>query len=130
MRPLAARYGVTESAVRRHAASHLPRALVKAQEISEVASGRDLLAEVAKLQDIAEGLLSRAYQGGNLNTALNGVREARACLELQGRMLAAALQLAREGQGPERTGGLSDEELLQEAIDALESLGYVVVAPC
>jgi hypothetical protein len=81
-RPTAAQYGVSDRALRRHYAACTPTTLVQAQGARDVANANDLLAEAQALHSKALELLQRAEQAGELRTALLGVREARACLEL------------------------------------------------
>lgn len=95
-RQLAARYGLSDDSVSRHNAAHLPVRLVQAAAAGEAAQADDLLAEVrkrtdrvARLADVAEGLIRRAYEAGDLRTAAAAVnaatgasREVRGCLEL------------------------------------------------
>ena len=79
---LAAKYRVSEDALLRHKANHLPAALAKAEAAREVSRADDLLAEVNKLKAKAIGLLLKAEAAGDYRTALAGIREARSCLEL------------------------------------------------
>jgi len=79
---LAAKYRVSEDALLRHKANHLPAALAKAEAAREVSRADDLLAEVNKLKAKAIGLLLKAEVAGDYRTALAGIREARSCLEL------------------------------------------------
>ncbi len=81
-RSIAKRYEASESAVYRHKLEHLPVTLTKAQDAAEVAQADDLLEQVRSLQARALTILGKAEQAGDLRTALTGVREARACLEL------------------------------------------------
>src|SRR3712207_1590065 len=53
-RRIATRYGLSEAAVRRHRASHIPELLLKAYEAS------DLLADIARLRASAFDLLGKA----------------------------------------------------------------------
>ena len=90
-RGLAARYGsVSREALWRHKEDHLPQALAKAQEASEVARADDLLRELMSLRAKAISLLLKAEQSGDYRTALQGIREARGCietlLEVEGRL--------------------------------------------
>ncbi len=94
MRPLAALYRVSPDAIERHAASHLPQALSKAQEAKEVAQGDDLLKQVRDLQRITMALLAKAVQANDLRTALTAVGQARGNLELLGKLVG---QLQQEG---------------------------------
>ncbi len=79
---IASLFGVTEAAIRRHASNHIPPALAKASQAAEVAQADTLLREVKALRSKAYSLLLQAEQAGDLRTALQGVREARGCLEL------------------------------------------------
>ena len=81
-RDIAGRFGVSRSALLRHHDDHLPAAMAKAKEAQEAARADDLLKEVRALRTKAYSLLMQAEKSGDLRTALMGVREARACLEL------------------------------------------------
>ena len=81
-RRIASRCDVSEIAVRRHKAEHLPRQVAQAHAAAEVAHADDLLAQVKALRTKALSILLQAEQSGDYRTALLGVREARACLEL------------------------------------------------
>jgi len=75
-------FGLPYWAVYRHKQRHLPAALVKALEVQEVARAGSLLSQLTELKEKALALLDKAEEGGDLRTALAGVREARGCLEL------------------------------------------------
>jgi len=75
-------FGVSESAVRRHKANHLPAKLAKAHEAKEVSRADDLLRQVRILQSKTLSILLRAEGAGDLRTALSAVREARGNVEL------------------------------------------------
>lgn len=81
-RRIATRYGLSESSVRRHRAEHIPAMLVKAEEAATIAEAGTLLQQVEALRDRSLQLLTKAEEAGDLRTALAGVREARACIEL------------------------------------------------
>ena len=55
-RRIAAQYGLSENAMRRHAADHLPAHLAQAEAAAEVANADDLLAQVRALQAKSLGL--------------------------------------------------------------------------
>lgn len=82
--------GLTEDAVGRHHAKHLPRAVVQdaagAREEAEGERGADLLAEAQSLRRRAMALLGKAETVGELRTALAGVREAGRLLELEAKL--------------------------------------------
>ena len=69
---------------------------MKAKEAQEVVAADDLLAQVSTLQKAALSILSKAYQAGNLQAALGGIREARECVKLQAAMVAVAMLAERE----------------------------------
>jgi len=81
-RDIAGRFNVSRSALHRHKNNHIPAALAMAKEAEEVAQADDLLTEVVELQNRAVSILDRAEKAGQLQTALNGIREARRCLKL------------------------------------------------
>ncbi len=80
-------FGVSESAVRRHKANHLPATLAKAHEAGEAARGDDLLADVRDLQDRTLTILQAAEDAKEHRIALSAIREARSNLELLARLL-------------------------------------------
>ena len=83
---LAAKYRVSEDAIGRHKAAHLPAKLAKAHAAKETALADDLLGQVKQLRNKAISILMLAEQAGDLRTALLGIREARACVELLAEM--------------------------------------------
>ena len=82
LRDLAGRYSVSKTALHRHKQDHLPAKLVKAQEAREIAKADSLLDQVTELRDKALSILTKAEKAGDLRTALQGIKEARGCLEL------------------------------------------------
>jgi len=85
-RTIAQRYGTSATALHRHKADHLPAKLAQAAAATQTADAIDLLSEVRALRRKAYSLLLQAEAAGDIRTALAGVREARACLELLGEM--------------------------------------------
>ncbi|MGI6596813.1 MAG: hypothetical protein ACOX2T_03260 [bacterium] len=81
-RNIAKRFSVSISSLSRHKNQHIPKAMTKAQEAQEVAQADNLLEQVQNLQAKALSILAKAEASGDLRTALTGIREARACLEL------------------------------------------------
>jgi len=81
LRDIAGQYSISKTALHRHK-KHIPATLAKAQEAREVAKADSLLDQVAELRDKALSILAKAEQAGDLRTALQGVREAKGCLEL------------------------------------------------
>ena len=86
-RSVASLYDVSEAAVRRHKANHLPAKLVMAVKAAEVVEADTLLDQVKGLQSRAYGILDRAEEAGELRTALSAIREARGNLELLAKLL-------------------------------------------
>lgn len=94
-RRVAAQYGVAETSLRRHAAHHLPTALVKAAEAEQVVGALDLLAQATELLDSARRILKRAENrkdDAGARIALQANKEAAGRLELLARIMTAAMQ--------------------------------------
>ena len=85
-RTIADQFGLSKTALIRHKESHIPDALVKAQDAGEVAQADDLLAQVKALQTEAQEILGEARAAGDLRTALRGIGQALSCLELLSRI--------------------------------------------
>ena len=81
-RHIAAQAGLSTSALVRHHDDHLPALLAQAKRAAETAQADDLLLQVKALRGKALELLRKAESEGDYRTALQGVREARACVEL------------------------------------------------
>ena len=79
---VSARFELSESALKRHRAGHLPLALVKAAEAAEVAEADALLEQVKAIQRRARAYEAQASAAGDLRGALLALREGRATLEL------------------------------------------------
>lgn len=111
LRDIAGRFGVSRSALSRHA-GHIPGALVAAKEAGKVADAGTLLDQVQGLVVRATGILDRAEQAGEHQAALGAIREVRGCLELLGKLngelrtSASAIAVANAQTVPVRT--LSD----------------------
>ncbi len=78
---------VSEAAVRRHKANHLPAKLALAHEAGEVATADNLLEKVQDLQTRTLSILGKAEGSGDLRTALGAIREARGNVELLAKLL-------------------------------------------
>jgi len=79
---LAAKYRVSQDSLLRHKQNHLPATVARAAAAQEVSRSDDLLAQVSQLKGKAISLLLKAEAAGDYRTALAGIREARACMEL------------------------------------------------
>lgn len=84
---LSSLFGVSEAALRRHKAKHLPEQLVQAEKAREVVRADDLLEGVRGLQSRTRTILDKAEDSGELRTALGAIREARSNLELLAKLL-------------------------------------------
>ena len=80
-------FGVSESAVRRHKANHLPAKLVMAQAAEEIAQAEDLLDQVRDLHARTLAILQAAESTSQHRMALSAIREARSNLELLAKLL-------------------------------------------
>src|SRR5437870_1772439 len=85
-RRIATQYGLTEAAVRRHRASHLPARLAKAKDAAEIAEAGSLLDQLRALRRRALGILERAEQADDPRTALLALREVRGTMEVEARI--------------------------------------------
>lgn len=79
---LAQRFTVSGRSLFNHKQKHIPASLLKAKQIKEEAMADTLLGRIQALESKAMELLSKAERTGKIKVALQGVREARACLEL------------------------------------------------
>ena len=86
LRDIAGQYSISKTALHRHKKDHLPAKLVKAREAREIAKADSLLDQVTELRDKALSILTKAEKAGDLRTALQGIKEARGCLELLARL--------------------------------------------
>lgn len=85
-RAVAGQFGLGRNAMARHRAAHVVERLARAEQVAEVASATNLLTELRALRSKAISLLLKAEKDGDYRTALAGVREARATLELLGEL--------------------------------------------
>src|SRR3954451_7773863 len=85
-RYIASEYDVSTKALQRHAKDHLPELLTKAKDAAEVAEADDLLLRIEGLQSRTLAVLEAAEDAEQHGVALAAIREARANLELIGRV--------------------------------------------
>jgi hypothetical protein len=78
---------LSETAVWRHGANHLPATLVRAEAAREAAHADDLLAQVRDQREKALAIYEKADAAGSYVAAIAALREARGCLELLGELL-------------------------------------------
>jgi hypothetical protein len=93
LRRIAESHGLSESALRRHAASCVPKSLASAENAREAASAERLLADVSALEVRAVALVERAEAEGDVRAAVVALREARECVALRARV---RVELRRE----------------------------------
>lgn len=80
-RIIASRFGTSTTALQRHKGEHLPSHVAQAKQAEEVANADDLLVQIKALRNKAIGILQKAEASGDFRTALQGIREARNCIE-------------------------------------------------
>jgi len=86
-REIGRRYGLSDSAIRRHKANHLPERLKAAHDFKESLRAADLLDQLRALQEKALGILEAAEEEGSQRTALLAIKECRNNLALIGELL-------------------------------------------
>lgn len=86
-RPLASEYNLNYKAVQNHKNQHLPKTMVKAQELQEENTADKLLARVEELYSKALLLIEKADSDQKWQAATGAIKEARACLELTGKLM-------------------------------------------
>ncbi len=85
-RTIADRFGLSQTALKRHGKEHLPELLAKAKDAVEVAEADDLLSRLEALQSRTLAVLEAVEGTENYGVALAAIREARSNLELIGRV--------------------------------------------
>ena len=81
-RRLAAQYGVSATALRRHAGEHLPKLLLKSTRGVEVARADDLLGTIERMIGRLEAFIDRAEEAEDGDAFLDHVAEWRKHIEL------------------------------------------------
>jgi transposase len=111
-RRVAAHYGLSEQAVRRHKRDHLPDRLLLAREAGETASADNLLSQLRDLHARTLAVLGETEAARDHQTALRAISEARRNLELLARLT--------ELLGPETVVNVQIDARVQSVIlDAL-----------
>jgi hypothetical protein len=85
-RRIAAQYGVTEQAVRRHTKKHLPELLVQSTRAVEVARADDLLGNIEHMIGRLEAFIDRAEADGDGEEFRANIAEWRKQIELLARI--------------------------------------------
>ena len=83
---MAARFTLSAGALFRHRQGHLPERLLNARDARETSKAKNLIAQIETLQTRAKQILEKAESGGDLRTALAGVKELSRLIELVARM--------------------------------------------
>ncbi len=86
-RRIAARTGLAETSVRRHAANHLPATLVAAAEAEDVAHAIDVLGQLPAINAATLAVLADARKRGDGDLALKAVDRVQRQIELQAKLL-------------------------------------------
>ena len=86
-RRIAARTGLAETSVRRHAANHLPATLVAAAEAEDVAHAIDVLGQLRAINAATLAVLADARKRGDGDLALKAVDRVQRQIELQAKLL-------------------------------------------
>jgi hypothetical protein len=85
---------MSEAAVRRHKAEHLPEAMIKAQEQTDVRQAIAVVAQLRAINGVALAVLREAREDRNGELALKAVDRIQRQLELQAKLLG---ELQQEG---------------------------------
>jgi hypothetical protein len=86
-RRIAARFGATEQAVRRHKSEHLPALLTHAADVAEAATATGLLARLRALNAETADVLTQARKSADHELRLRAIARAEKQIELEGRLL-------------------------------------------
>jgi hypothetical protein len=84
---IARQHGLTSDAVERHAKTHLPQKLAKAQSVRDQVEADDLLGQLRLLQGHTLAILGEARANGEYKLGLSAINTARSNIELLGRLL-------------------------------------------
>jgi hypothetical protein len=97
-RRVATRFRITESSLRRHLESHLPRAMVVAREAAEMTQADTLLGRVHRIETDARRLLQKAEETGDFRCAIAAAKTSLDVVEL-------LLKVREAEREPERSAG-------------------------
>ena len=85
-RHIAARFDTSTGALQRHKNEDMPASLAQAKDAEDVAQADDLMGRLVDLQAKAMAILGKAEEAGDLRTSLMALKEARATMELVGKV--------------------------------------------
>lgn len=86
-RRIAAQYGLSEAAVRRHADSHLPASLVEAAGAEEVRNALNVLDQLRAINETSRAILIDARKAKDGELALKAIDRIQRQIELQAKLL-------------------------------------------
>jgi hypothetical protein len=86
-RAVAADFGVSDDAITRHSAAHLPAALLKAKESDEAAHALDVVKQLKAINGASLQILNEARLAGNSELVLKAVDRVLRQVELQAKLL-------------------------------------------
>lgn len=118
-------FEVPYDSLRYHSLNHLSRQLIKSQEMQEAIQSGGLVAEIESLLARSKNILDKAEAKGQMNLALNAIKETRGTLDLLARIAATLHQIRaqelqqqqsendeqREIYDKEQVARLTDDEL-------------------
>lgn len=110
-RRIAADYRLSESAVHRHAAEHLPARLVRAAESADVAQAIDVVQQLKAINTASLQVLKDARENGQGGLALAAIDRVQRQIELQAKLLSQlddrpTVNLVMAPQWPRLVSGL------------------------
>lgn len=98
-RRVATRFRITESSLRRHLESHLPRAMVVAREAAEMTQADALLGRVHRIETDARRLLQKAEETGDFRCAIAAAKTSLDVVELLPKVREAEKEPGRSAGG-------------------------------
>ncbi len=87
LRGIARTFRVSDDALARHKADHLPTALVKAQEAEDVGHAIDIVKQLKLINQATLSVLKEARDRGNHDTQLKAVDRVQKQIELQAKLI-------------------------------------------
>lgn len=94
-RDISGRYGVSKSALERHASGHIAVASSRARDLRDWLNADQLVGELRVLREVALGILEEARVGGDHRTALAALGRLESQAELCGRLLGELVEQKR-----------------------------------
>ena len=114
---IASAYGVSEHAVRNHAANHLSRQIVQSHRGRELMNTERLLDDVEEMRSRIIRILDKAERDGHLVVELKALGEWRACLQF---LTGLAVDLRRLDNEEQRQEQHMEVETLKNRLSRIE----------